>query len=404
MRILKSLLLSLVGLVLTALLVAFIVDPVATGRGLGTLFGGGLGPTATVTGGPAPDLPVRPAAERTIPQAVLDQAAAFGEQEKSHALLIWHDGALDLEHYYPGHDANSVTPTQSMHKSVLAMLIGIAIQQGLIGSVDDPASKYVSEWAGDDRRSITIRQMLQQDSGIDFPGLVGFARLTLGGNIAPIALDQKLLDPPGTRFDYNGINPEVLGILLQRVTGKPYADYLGENLWRYVSPDKAAVVLDSEAHRIPRTFCCLDTTARAWLRLGLLHLNGGRVGDRQVVPEAWMKEIETPSANNPNYGYFTWLGTTFEKERRYNHKSNTHANHSEPFAAPDVIYFDGFGGQRVYIVPSRKLVIVRTGALRPGWDDAVLPNLIIRALPAPSANPSTDPSATPASADAPAKP
>jgi CubicO group peptidase (beta-lactamase class C family) len=105
------------------------------------------------------------------------------------------------------------------------------------------------------------------------------------------------------------------------------------------------------------------------------------VGDRQVVPAQWMKDIITPSPTNPNYGYFTWIGTTYTKVRPYNSKATATAFHSEPFAAPDVIYFDGFGGQRVYIVPSKQLVIVHTGPLRQDWDDAILPNMIIRALP-----------------------
>jgi len=112
----------------------------------------------------------------------------------------------------------------------------------------------------------------------------------------------------------------------------------------------------------------------------VLQLDHGRVGERQLVPEQWMKDIITPSARNPNYGYLTWLGTTWEKERSYNRKSAAAAFHSEPFAAPDVIYFDGFGGQRVYIVPSKQLVIVTTGPLRQEWDDALLPNLIIRGM------------------------
>ena len=265
-----------------------------------------------------------------------------------------------------------------MHKSVLAMLVGIAIQQGLIKSVDDPAANYIEEWAGDERRHITIRQMLQQASGIDFPAFPAVIDMTIGDGLAQITFEQGVLAPPGTQFDYTNINPEVLGILLQRVSGMSYAEYLSENLWRHVSDDDATVLLDTETTRTPRTFCCLDTTARAWLRVGLLHLNHGRVGEMQVVPEQWMKDIITPSAQNPNYGYLTWLGTTYQKNRRYNRKSSAAAFHSEPFAAPDVIYFDGFGGQRVYIVPTKQLVIVSTGPLRQDWDDALLPNLVIR--------------------------
>ena len=113
----------------------------------------------------------------------------------------------------------------------------------------------------------------------------------------------------------------------------------------------------------------------------MLHLDNGRIDEHQVVPEEWMRDITTPSEHNPNYGYFTWLGTEHSEYRYYNRKTSTRVLHSEPYSAPDVIFFDGFGGQRVYIVPSRKLVVVRTGSITPAWDDAYLPNVIIGGLP-----------------------
>ena len=380
LRLLKRLALGLLALVALALLGAYVAKPLMTARLLGLPFGGSQGPTDPVRGGPVPALVVAAEAERTIPAAVLDQAVEAAAKTEAYSLLVWQGGALQLEKYWPGHDAKSFTSTQSMHKSVLAILVGIAIEQGLIKSVDDPAANYIEEWAGDERRHITIRQMLQQSSGIDFPGFPAVIDMTIGDRLEQITFEQGVLAPPDTQFDYTNINPQVLGILLERVSGMSYAEYLSKNLWQHLSDDDATVLLDTETTRTPRTFCCLDTTARAWLRLGLLHLDHGRVGERQLVPEQWMKDIITPSARNPNYGYLTWLGTTHEKNRRYNRKSAATALHSEPFAAPDVIYFDGFGGQRVYIVPSKQLVIVTTGPLRQEWDDALLPNLIIRGM------------------------
>lgn len=381
MRFVIRVLQGVLALIVLAVLALFIAQPTLSTRLVGLAFGGDQGPRQVIAGGTVPALVVAPEGQRTIPAGALDKVIAWGGTMESHALLIWQDGALQLEHYYPGHNATSTTPTQSMHKSVLALLVGIAIDQGLIKSVDDTAAKYIEEWAGDERSKITIRQMLQQASGIDFPGLSGLVRMTLGGDVAPFTFSRGVIEPAGERFEYNNINPQVLGILLQRVSGKPYSQYLAENLWQYVSEAEGRVLIDSEKRGIPITFCCLDAPARSWLRIGLLHLEGGRVGDRQVVPAQWLQEVVTPSPTNPNYGYFTWLGTKWEKVRPYNSKSSATAFHSEPFAAPDVIYFDGFGGQRVYVVPSRQLVIVHTSAMRPDWDDAILPNMIIRALP-----------------------
>jgi CubicO group peptidase (beta-lactamase class C family) len=384
-RILKRLLASLVIFLVGGLAVMYVADPTITGRMLGLAFGGGLGPEERVRGAPGPELPLASPAARSIGEEALAAAIAYGEQTGSHALLVWHDGAIQLEHYYAGHDRDSRSSTQSMHKSVLALAVGIAVRDGFIASADDPAARYLPEWAGDGRAQITIRDMLRQASGIGFPTVGfnpvgGFFQLTMGGDIAPLALGQPLEAEPGTRFEYNSINPEALGLIIERATGTRYAQYLSEALWQRIGADDAFVTLDSQEHRTPRFFCCLNATARSWLRVGLLHLTGGTANGVQVVPAGWMRDVATPSPRNPNYGYLTWLGTEHQERRYYNSKTRTNVYHSEPFAAPDVIYFDGFGGQRVYAVPSLGLVIVRTGDLATDWDDAKLPNLVIRGI------------------------
>lgn len=386
MRILRRLLVALPVLVVTLAAALYLAEPVVGGRILAMPFGGINGVAAPVAGGAPAEVAVAAPAARSIAPQALDAAVAYGTETGSHALLVWHDGALQLEHYYPGYGRDTRTPTQSMHKSVLALLVGIAIRDGFIASVDDPAARYLPEWANDARATITIRQMLQQQSGIDFPAFSfwnprsDFLQLMMGADVARVVLAQPLADPPGSRFDYNNINPQAIGILLERATGRRYAQYLSEALWQRIGADDAAVVLDSTEHGMARTFCCLDATARSWLQLGLLHLNGGVHGGEQVVPAAWMREIVTPSPRNPDYGYYTWLGTEHREQRPYNHKTSFMAHHSEPFAAPDVIYFDGFGGQRVYVIPSQRLVIVRTGDLAMDWDDARLPNVILRGI------------------------
>lgn len=382
MRIIKRLLVGLVLVIVMGLAALYVADPLLTARLVRLPFGGGSGPEETVAGGPAAVLPVAAPGARSIAAAALDEAIAYGAQTGSHALIVYHDGAIQLEHYYPGYDAGTRTPTQSMHKSVLALMVGIAIRDGFIHSVDDPAARYLPEWAGDARAKITLRDLLHQASGIDFPtvGLNpvgGFFQLMLGGDIAPLALGEPAVEAPGTRFDYNSINPEVLGLILERATGRRYASYLSDALWKRIGATDAAVVLDSDAKGVPRFFCCLDATARSWLQVGLLHIHAGQWNGEQVVPADWIRDVQAPSPANPNYGYLTWLGNRYEEHRYYNHKTRTNVLQSAPFAAPGVVYFDGFGGQRVYAVPSLGLVIVRTGALATDWDEARLPNLVI---------------------------
>lgn len=382
-RIIRNLAIGLLTLIVLLIGFMFITEPVLTERLLTLPFGGVIGPTEVVRGGPAGDIPA--ASTATLSRETLDTAIAYGNATGSHALLIYHDDGLALEHYFPGSDANTLTPTQSMHKSVVAMLIGIAIDQGYINSIDDSASLYLTEWANDDRARITIKHMLRQTSGIEyssvgFKTILGFLRMMLGPDVTTETLELPLEVEPGIRFDYNTAIPQNAGLIIERATGMRYADYLSSALWQHVSTSDAYVYLDSAEKGMARTGCCLDATARSWLSIGLLHLNAGRINNRQVVPEKWIRAIAVPGEHNPNYGYFTWLGNRHEPMRSYNRKSSAGVVHSEPFIAPDVIYFDGFGGQRVYIIPSNRLIIVRTGDIAADWDDAYLPNLLVRGL------------------------
>lgn len=383
LRIFRNLIIGAIALIFVLLGYLFATEPVMTKRLLTMPFGGGTGPVEVVHGNERDDIPRASLAQ--LSTEVLDDAVAYGATTDSHALLIYHNDGLALEHYFPGSDANTLTPTQSMHKSVVALLVGIAIDQGYIGSVDDPASLYLTEWAGDDRAGITIKQMLRQTSGIKFSStglktIIGFLRMMLGPDVTAETLPLPLEVEPGIRFDYNTAIPQNIGLIIERATGMRYAEYLSTALWQRIGTPDAFVHLDSVEKGMARTGCCLDATARSWLKIGLLHLDAGRLNDRQIVPEQWIREITVPGKHNPNYGYFTWLGTKHEPIRLYNRKSSTGVIHSEPFIVPDVIYFDGFGGQRVYIIPSNRLVIVRTGAIATDWDDAYLPNLLVRGL------------------------
>ncbi|MFW2405147.1 MAG: serine hydrolase domain-containing protein [Gammaproteobacteria bacterium] len=383
LTIIKYLLLTLFLLITGGFAVMYSLDPVVTTRIAQVPFKGIVGPRERVPGGKPIEIPASTSA--AISQAVVDQAVAYGEETGSHALIIFRDDGIEVEKYYPGYNADSISQTQSMHKSVLALLVGLAIEDGYIGSIDDSAALYLPEWSGDDRAKITIRQMLRQTSGIDFATvginpLGGFYQLMLGADVSAAALELPLDVEPGTQFDYNSAIPQNMGLIIQRATGQRYARYLSQALWQHIGAPDAFVVLDSDEKSMPRTSCCLDATARSWLHIGLLHLDEGQIGGRQVVPAEWISDVATPGDINPNYGYFTWLGSEYEQFRRYNRKTSVRVFHSEPYVAEDVIYFDGFGGQRVYIIPSFRLVIVRTGDTSQSWDDAYLPNLIVRDL------------------------
>lgn len=306
----------------------------------------------------------------------------YGTQTGSVALVVWYDGELILENYWPGYTKESLTDPASMHKTVNAMLVGVAIERGIIPSVDAKAALWLTEWRDDARAEITVKQLLQMASGLALvpfdPNPFGkYFRTLLGTDLIPVYLEIPAEKPAGSEFAYNNVNAQALGILLQRAAGTRYAQLLSDALWSKLGVGDAYLWLDTEGG-MPRTFCCLQTTARGWVQVGRLFVERGQLEGRQIVPSDWIDAMRQPSAGNPNYGYQTWLGTEYVAERAYNRTVAVTAHHSEPFLADDVVFLDGFGGQRVYVIPSLRLIIVRTGAPQLDWDDARLPNLILR--------------------------
>jgi CubicO group peptidase (beta-lactamase class C family) len=315
----------------------------------------------------------------TLAAKRLAAAEALASKTSSVALLVWHRGALRYEKYWPPFDATTRTNPNSMHKAVLALAIGAAVTDGVIPSLDSKASRWLTEWQGDARRDVTVEDLLRMHSGIELPrfGTWKATKLLLGSDLPGAVLSLGYSRAPGTYFEYNNASSQLLLLLVERATGQRYADYLASRLWQPLGAAEAALWMDREGG-VPRGFCCLFASARDWLRVGLLLAADGKVGERQLIASEWVQAMKTPSSTNPNFGMHLWLGSPPQKERKYNDYS-VKAFHSEKFLADDIYYIDGFGGQRVYVVPSRDLIVVRTGVSQLDWDDAPLINMIIRA-------------------------
>jgi CubicO group peptidase (beta-lactamase class C family) len=168
-------------------------------------------------------------------------------------------------------------------------------------------------------------------------------------------------------------------LILQRAIGKPYAGYVSEKLWQPLGAKPARLWMDRE-NGMPKAYSFFQARPRDWLRIGLAIKNNGAVNGKQVIPANWLMQMKTPSSNNPKYGLQLWIGSPYVPERFYNSNTPVGVKQAEPFLVDDVVFFDGGGGQRVYVIPSADLVIIRTGMPSPQWDDGVIPNLILRDL------------------------
>jgi CubicO group peptidase (beta-lactamase class C family) len=347
----------------------------------------------TVKGGDGPEIPA--ATERTIAPEAIQAASDYAGKMSSLSLIIARGGKVEHEQYWNGAGSDTVSETYSMAKSVVGLSIGAAIADGKISSVDDAAANYIAEWRGQRRETITIRQLLTMSSGVrhyrfnyafqQSPWAEGL-RTFLGPDITRHVMNAEIDRVPGAEFNYNSANTQILLTVLERATGRRYADYVSEKLWKPLGAKDATLWLD-RPNGTARGFSYFQARPRDWLRIGLLIEGQGKFGGREILPENWIAAMTTPSQRNPNYGFQMWLGNPplnadgKPKPRQYNRNTPFGAKHSAPYLADDVLFFDGGGGHRVYIVPSRDLVIVRTGMVnRPDWDDAALPNAVLAGI------------------------
>ncbi len=341
-------------------------------------------PLETVSGNYTAPLPAAAPGEVHFKPGALEGAAEYARSHHSDSLIVMHQGKLVFEQYWNGKSAESLFGVHSMVKTLNAILIGHAIADGYIGSVDDPAYFYLAEWDDEVHRPITIRHLLYMASGLkesyDFSPMSLRMQRTMGTDIVAANLQAEVAGPPGVKFAHINPPPQLVGIIIERATGKRFGEYLAEKFWKPIGAHDAQLFVDrpgGTAH----TDCCMWSTIQDWARIGETLRMGGVWNGKQVIPPYWVERMLGASPAYINYGMFIWLGNTWEETRRYDPDVNAFANHhAARFAATDVFFLDGLHVQRVWIVPSQELVIVRTGSSDPDWDESRIPNLIIRGL------------------------
>lgn len=300
--------------------------------------------------------PTTPAAAGLDP-AVLEEVARWAGERESVALLVARRGEVVLERYWRGWDAERPTNSWSMAKTVLGLLVGISLERGELPSLAAPIERWLPEWRGQPRGSITVGHLLRMQSGLVYDYDRGdpfcdMSRVHLAADLMPTLLALTPEVPAGTRFRYDNLDSQLLGVVLERATGRRYAELLGERLWSPLGAAPAEVWLDSPGGRA-KTYCCIFATARDWWRVGELMRAGGVAGGNRVVPATWVEAMLTPTELQPTYGYHVWL----------------HAGGG----GPAFFRLDGKSKQRVYVVPEKELVVVRLGENASDWSETYLP-------------------------------
>ncbi len=278
----------------------------------------------------------------------------FMEDTKTSALLVIKDDIIRYEKYFFGGDESTVFSSNSMGKSFVSALMGIAVAEGDIESIEDPIGKYIPEFAGTEMESIPIKACLQMASGIQFDednDMSGFSMKTLMGVPAmKVIAKYGMQEEPYTYRRYLSINTEILGQVIKNATGRGLAEYMEEKLWKKIGTDHDAYWTLSNDTEL--AMGGLSVSLRDYAKFARLYLNGGNWEGEQILSEDWVKDsldvsadYSRPGANNDpyneiGYGYQWWV---------------PEGNQNEFMAI-------GVYGQWIYVNPSKKVIIVKTSA------------------------------------------
>jgi CubicO group peptidase (beta-lactamase class C family) len=290
----------------------------------------------------------------------LDQ---FFKRNNVTGFLVLKDNNIISEQYFHEATKDSRFVSNSVGKSITSTLIGIALQEGKIKDLNDLVTKYAPSLTGTAFDRVTIKETLAMATAIDanenpadptsivhqmdraiIRGVPSFSEL-----LKSIKHDPKV--KPGTSFNYVSMNTQVLGLVIEGATGKRLHAYLQDKIWTKIGAQSDAFLYRAEAQPDECAFGCLNATVRDYGRFGLMMMNGGTLGDTQVVNADWIKQATTPfhyTGTNESYGYQWWL----------------------PKDNKDVFEAIGVYGQMIYINPKEHVVIVTMSAWPKAEDPA----------------------------------
>ncbi len=293
------------------------------------------------------------------------------ERLNAAAFLVVKDGQLVFEEYLSGYNDRSKTNSFSMAKTVTTMLLGIAIEEGFVRDLDQPIIDFIPEFKDDPiGKTATVRQLSLMNSGYEwdeqyYTPFSPTVELYYGDNVTEFTTGRPFSAEPGTFWEYSSASTQLLGIFLLRALQKPLgdislSDYLSDKLWKPLGMNDDAVWhTDNEGMEL--TYCCLNTNARNYAKLGMLLMNKGKWNGQQLIPEAFVDEMLKPEGTS-YYGLSTWLSDGQQ---------------------PAFYAFSGHLGQFIINVPEHNMVVVRLGEkAHPSQDflKDTLPNLIDEAL------------------------
>lgn len=289
----------------------------------------------------------------SIPEHLMPDFEKYGTV----AFVVIKENRLLFESYWDDYSSSSLSNSFSMAKSIVALGIGCAIDDGAIRSVNQPVSDFIPEFPGYEGEILTIKHLLTMSAGVDFEEAYTSpfsptTQLYYGNDLKKIVYNMKEIEKPGMNFVYQSGVTQLLAFVLEKATGERLSDYVSRKLWTPMQAEESALWSLDKADGMEKAYCCFNSNARDFARFGQLVLNKGRWNGQQLVSSSFLDEATTPDASlvfaehgvpNQCYGYQFWHLT---------------------YKGMQIPYMRGILGQYVFVVPEQNAVIVRLGTKR----------------------------------------
>jgi len=272
---------------------------------------------------------------------------------KTVAFVVVKDNKIEFEKYWDDYNQDSRSNSFSMAKSFVSMAIGAALQDGSIKSIDQTVSEYLPDFKGGE--NVTIRNLLEMSSGINFDEhyinpFAYPARANYGNDLWKLTFKYNYEGEAGKEFKYLSGNTQLLSFILKQATGKTVSEYFSKKIWSKVGAKNDALWTLDKEDGLEKAFCCFNSNARDFARLGKLYLDSGKVNGEQIIPSWYVSEsisptgtVESNGGSCNRYGYQWWL-TEYKGKK--------------------VFYARGILGQYIIVIPEDKMVISRLGYKR----------------------------------------
>jgi hypothetical protein len=277
------------------------------------------------------------------------------EEFKSLAFLVIKNDSILYEEYWDEGAKGSITNSFSMAKTFVSVLVGIAIGEGKIKNIDQAVGDFIPEYKIGENAKLTVKHLLTMSSGIDFDEdyvspFAYPAKAYYGTEIRTLTMKYKLVETPGKVFKYLSGNTELLAFVLEKAIGKNISDYASEKLWMPIGASKSAFWSLDHENGVEKAYCCFNSNARDFARIGALYMHHGNWNGKQIVPEEYVKNSVIPAnlvdeENKPNnrYGYSWWM---------------------LKYKGMHIYYARGILGQYVVAIQDKNILMVRLGHKR----------------------------------------